>query len=144
MATPNDAAKSPVATENPALAKSSPQEAAEEHSKYPDLRAAALEQRKRASPGETPAGMRELYTFWSDILVNKFNVRMYEDFRACALEDSRREPPSEFGIRCLLAFYDKVLKGERQPLPAAFYPHLSEAQTIVGGWPSASNGNAEI
>ncbi len=88
--------------------------------------------------------MKDLYTFWSDILVNKFNVRMYEDFRTSALEDSRREPPSEFGLKRLIVFYEKVLKGSRQPLPAAFYPHYSEAQEISKLRQSAANGQAQV
>ncbi|CAK7235964.1 hypothetical protein SBRCBS47491_009475 [Sporothrix bragantina] len=99
---------------------------------YPKLRSLALEQRGRAKAGEVPATMKHLYRFWSHCLPDKFNVRMYEDFRNFALEDARRSTPNDFGLKCLLQYYSKVLSNSSntRPYPSVFLPHHTEAKQL--------------
>ncbi|OAA53750.1 La domain family protein [Niveomyces insectorum RCEF 264] len=109
---------------------------------YPELRAKAFEQRKHAKSGETPAGMKHLYSFWSHCLPDKFNVRMYDDFRSSALEDARRSPPNDYGLRCLLRYYNHVLfgTGSTKPYPAVFTPHHAEARQLSDSLKPRVNG----
>ncbi|CAK7203947.1 hypothetical protein SEUCBS139899_006697 [Sporothrix eucalyptigena] len=99
---------------------------------YPELRTRALEQRNKAKAGEVPATMKHLYRFWSHCLPDKFNVRMYEDFRTFALEDAHRSTPSDFGLKCLLQYYNRVLftSANARPYPAVFLPHHNEAKQL--------------
>lgn len=100
---------------------------------YPELRARALEQRQHVKSGETPAGMKHLYRFWSHCLPDKFNVRMYEDFRSLALDDARNTPSNDFGLRQLVRYYNHVLidpTGTR-PYPSVFLPHFTEAKELL-------------
>ncbi|KJR88419.1 RNA-binding protein Lupus La [Sporothrix schenckii 1099-18] len=99
---------------------------------YPDMRARALEQRASAKDNEVPATMKHLYRFWSHCLPDKFNVRMYEDFRTFALEDARRGAPNDFGLKCLLQYYDRVLSSSSnaKAYPAVFLPHQEEAKKL--------------
>ncbi|CAK7267978.1 hypothetical protein SEPCBS119000_002826 [Sporothrix epigloea] len=99
---------------------------------YPKLRALALEQRSKAKAGEIPSTMKQLYRFWSHCLPDKFNVRMYEDFRAFAVEDARQRTPNDFGLKCLLQYYNNVLSGPAtaRPYPSVFLPHCAEAKQV--------------
>lgn len=99
---------------------------------YPDLRARALELRANAKASEVPATMKHLYRFWSHCLPDKFNVRMYEDFRTFALEDARRSASNDFGLKCLLQYYNQVLfnSGNTRPYPTVFLPHHTEAKQL--------------
>ncbi len=119
----------------------------EEHDTYLNLRAKALEKRKSAKPGETPALMKDLYNFWSDCLLEKFNVRMYEDFRSCALEDGRLGTPSKYGLTLLLGYYQEILFAGKErlwnsgkPYPAVFSPHYAEAQQALDPDHAVTNG----
>ncbi|EFX04742.1 La domain family protein protein [Grosmannia clavigera kw1407] len=106
---------------------------------YPGLRTKAFDQRKNSKSGETPAAMKHLYQFWSHCLPDKFNVRMYEDFRSSALEDARGDMPCDFGLRCLLRYYNHVLTDAGpKPYPSVFVPHFTEARELVGSWKAAS------
>lgn len=109
---------------------------------YPELRAKALEQRANAKPGDTPAAMKHLYRFWSHCLPDKFNVRMYEDFRTLALEDARRSSPNDFGLKCLLRYYNQVLFNSNgaRPYPAVFMPHHMEAKQLSESPKARING----
>ena len=99
---------------------------------YPKLRALALEQRGKAKAGEMPATMKHLYQFWLQCLPEKFNVRMYEDFRAFALEDARSSTSTDYGLQCLLEYYNQVLtnSANARPYPSVFLPHHTEAKQL--------------
>ncbi|KAL1838311.1 hypothetical protein VTJ49DRAFT_2823 [Mycothermus thermophilus] len=102
---------------------------------YPEIRSAALEQRRNAKDGETPREMQKLYKFWSHLLLNDFNAKVYEEFRSLALEDASRETPSTCGLNSLLEFYNKLLLSgnTRKPwpqdraVPEIFTAHMNEA-----------------
>ncbi|KAK4128345.1 hypothetical protein N657DRAFT_561936 [Parathielavia appendiculata] len=102
---------------------------------YSEIRQAALEQRQNAKAGETPREMQKLYKFWSQMLLNDFNAKVYQEFRNFALEDASREAPSKYGLKYLLEFYDRLLlkTNTRKPwpqdraVPEIFTAHLNEA-----------------
>ncbi|CAK7263308.1 hypothetical protein SEPCBS57363_000508 [Sporothrix epigloea] len=112
---------------------------------YPKLRALALEQRSKAKAGEIPPTMKHLYRFWSHCLPDKFNVRMYEDFRAFAVEDARCSTPNDFGLKCLLQYYNKVLSNstDARPYPSVFIPHHAEAKQVSESQPFKSKINGD-
>ncbi|KIW13019.1 hypothetical protein PV08_08206 [Exophiala spinifera] len=56
--------------------------------------------------------LEPLYSFWSDFLVDKFNVGMYEEFKSTASADM--EEGSASGMNHLIRYYGKVLSG---PIP---------------------------
>ncbi|KAL2269854.1 hypothetical protein VTJ83DRAFT_2038 [Remersonia thermophila] len=117
---------------------------------YTEIRNAALEQRRNAKDGETPKEMQKLYKFWSHLLLNDFNAKVYQEFRSLALEDASRETPSTCGLKNLLDFYNKLLlsSNARKPwpqdraVPEIFTAHMNEAVELnrrLGG-----NGAAAI
>jgi la-related protein 1 len=79
--------------------------------------------------------MQKLYKFWSQMLLNDFNSKVYQEFRDFALEDASGEAPSKCGLKYLLEFYDKLLikTNTRKPwpqdraVPEIFTAHLNEA-----------------
>jgi la-related protein 1 len=116
---------------------------------YAEIRQAALEQRLNAKAGETPREMQKLYKFWSQMLLNDFNAKVYQEFRNLALEDASREAPSKYGLKYLLEFYDRLLlkTNTRKPwpqdraVPEIFTAHLNEAVELnnkLGGKDAAT------
>lgn len=79
--------------------------------------------------------MQKLYNFWSQMLLNDFNAKVYQEFRDLALEDASREAPSTSGLKSLLEFYEKLLleTNTRKPwpqdraVPEIFTAHMNEA-----------------
>ncbi|KAL2129988.1 hypothetical protein VTI74DRAFT_7032 [Chaetomium olivicolor] len=117
---------------------------------YTEIRKAALEQRKGAKSGETPREMQKLYKFWSKMLLNDFNAKVYQEFRDLALEDASQEAPAKHGLKYLLEFYDKLLlnTNTRKPwpqdraVPEIFTAHLNEAVELdrkIGSKEAAAN-----
>ncbi|KAK4158188.1 hypothetical protein C8A00DRAFT_28897 [Chaetomidium leptoderma] len=102
---------------------------------YTEIRKAALEQRQNAKAGETPREMQKLFKFWSQMLLNDFNAKVYQEFRDLALEDASREVPLTCGLTHLVEFYDRLLleTNTRKPwpqdraVPEIFTAHLNEA-----------------
>ncbi|KIW44315.1 uncharacterized protein PV06_05333 [Exophiala oligosperma] len=75
--------------------------------------------------------LEPLYSFWSDFLVDKFNVGMYEEFKSTASADIAEGSAS--GMNHLIRYYGKVLSG---PIPvserlAADMVQLSRQETDV-------------
>lgn len=79
--------------------------------------------------------MQKLYKFWSQMLLNDFNAKVYREFRELALEDASREAPLRCGLKYLLEFYEKLLleTNTRKPWPQGraapeiFTAHFNEA-----------------
>ena len=79
--------------------------------------------------------MQKLYKFWSQMLLNDFNAKVYQEFRDLAFEDASSEAPSKYGLKSLLEFYDRLLlkTNTRKPwpqdraVPEIFTAHLNEA-----------------
>jgi la-related protein 1 len=102
---------------------------------YSEIRKAALEHRQNSKAGDAPREMQKLYKFWSQMLLNDFNAKVYQEFRDLALEDASAEAPSKYGLKSLLEFYDKLLlkTNTRKPwpqdraVPEIFTAHLNEA-----------------
>lgn len=102
---------------------------------YNEIRREALERRRTAQPGETPALMRQLYQFWSEMLLKDFNSNVYTEFRELAMQDISQEVPSRYGLRHLLDFYEKLLldnEGQKpwpqgRAIPGIFQLHFQEA-----------------
>lgn len=102
---------------------------------YNEIRRAALQRRRAAQPGETPALMRQLYQFWSEMLLRDFNSNVYTEFRELAMQDVSQEVPSRYGLRQLLDFYEKLLldsEGQKpwpqgRAIPGIFQLHFQEA-----------------
>ncbi|KAK3354123.1 hypothetical protein B0H65DRAFT_543476 [Neurospora tetraspora] len=76
---------------------------------YTVVRQAALNQRQKATTGETPKEMQTLYEFWSKLLLKNFNDKVYSEFRTLALEDASKEAPNKQGLKCLLEYYNNIL-----------------------------------
>lgn len=117
---------------------SSPQTRQRETHPYSDFKRAALGEREQAQPGETPRMMRELYKFWSVLLLRDFNSNVYTQFRELALEDVARDVPARCGLKHLLGFYEKLLldsDGDKpwpqgRAIPGIFQLHFQEALEI--------------
>jgi la-related protein 1 len=79
--------------------------------------------------------MQKLYNFWSQMLLNDFNAKVYQEFRDLALEDASREAPLTSGLKSLVEFYEKLLleTNTRKPwpqdraVPEIFTAHMNEA-----------------
>jgi la-related protein 1 len=79
--------------------------------------------------------MQKLYNFWSQMLLNDFNAKVYQEFRDLALEDASHEAPSTSGLKSLVEFYEKLLleTNTRKPwpqdraVPEIFTAHMNEA-----------------
>jgi la-related protein 1 len=105
---------------------------------YTEIRKAALEQRQTTKANETPKEMQKLYKFWSQMLLNDFNAKVYEEFRGLAFEDALQEAPSRCGLKSLLEFYEKLLlkTNTRKPwpqdraVPEIFTAHMNEAMEL--------------
>ncbi|KAK4238245.1 hypothetical protein C8A03DRAFT_15268 [Achaetomium macrosporum] len=105
---------------------------------YTEIRKAALDERQNAKSGETPKSMQKLYRFWSQMLLNDFNAKVYQEFRDLALEDASREIPVKVGLKYLLEFYDGLLlhTNTRKPwpqdraVPEIFTAHFNEAAEL--------------
>src|SRR5437868_6602251 len=84
--------------------------------------------------------MRELYRFWSKMLVNDFNSNVYTEFRTLALEDATRDVPAKCGLEYLLQFYDKLLLNNEGPkpwpqdraIPGVLQDHFKNAVQVGG------------
>jgi la-related protein 1 len=82
--------------------------------------------------------MHKLYKFWSRMLLNDFNAKVYQEFRDLALEDASREIPVKVGLKYLLEFYDGLLlhTNTRKPwpkdraVPEIFTAHFNEAAEL--------------
>ncbi|KAK4449423.1 La-related protein 1A [Podospora aff. communis PSN243] len=102
---------------------------------YGEIRQEALEARKHAQPGETPAPMRNLYRFWSEMLVKDFNSRVYTEFKDLAFADVNGSVPALTGIKHLLDFYRKLIYDTEAPklwpqgraMPSILQLHFYEA-----------------
>jgi len=116
---------------------------------YNEIRRVALEKRGGASPGETPVPMRNLYQFWSQMLLKDFNSSVYTEFRELALDDIRRDVPARYGLKHLLEFYRKLLldtDGQKpwpqgRAIPGIFQLHFQEAlefDRTIGSRPDAT------
>lgn len=121
-------------SETPTWFKDQPTESAVKRP-YNQVKQAALAERKQASVGETPEQMRGLYKFWSQLLLQNFNARLYGEFRSLSLEDAAQDRFS--GLRYLLDFLnnlhdDKIHKPWLQTptIPEVFQLHLAEANQM--------------
>ncbi|KAK1757613.1 La-related protein 1A [Echria macrotheca] len=107
---------------------------------YNEIKQEALEARSNAQPGETPWPMRELYRFWSKMLVNDFNSNVYTEFRTLALEDASRDVPAKCGMEYLLQFYNRLLRHNEGPkpwpqgraIPGVLQEHYINAEQVGG------------
>lgn len=106
---------------------------------YTSVREAALNQRRNAQVGVTPREMEELYRFWSTMLLNHFNAKVYEQFRVFAFQDIAAQQPLRCGLDQLIGFYDKLLLDTeiRKPwpvnraVPSVFVNHYAEAKDLL-------------
>lgn len=102
---------------------------------YNEIKREALEKRSGAQPGDTPALMRQLYRFWSRMLLKDFNSNVYTEFRELAMRDASEEVPARCGLKHLLDFYEKLLldsEGQKpwpqdRAIPSIFQLHFQEA-----------------
>lgn len=116
---------------------------------YTEIRTAALEERRHAKAGDTCRLMQKLYKFWSQMLLNDFNAKVYQEFRDLALEDASREMPVKGGLKYLLELYNGLLfdNNIRKPwpqgraVPEIFTAHYNEAVELdrkLGGKDAAT------
>lgn len=59
-----------------------------------------------------PGALEPLYNFWTDFLVDKFNLGMYQEFSSVAA--SEQQEGNDSGILHLVRFFGKILTG---PIP---------------------------
>lgn len=71
---------------------------------YFAARAEALNDRKHGLDG----ALEPMYEFWSNFLVNRFNLSMYNEFKTFAREDL--DQGDERGNNALMSYYDGALK----------------------------------
>ncbi|KAM7190371.1 La-related protein 1A [Naviculisporaceae sp. PSN 640] len=124
----------PTPSETPTWFKNEPIETAVKRP-YSQVKQAALAQRQQANAGETPEQMRGLYKFWSQLLIQNFNARLYQEFRSLSLEDADQD--KLFGLRYLLDFLNNLYNDQvKKPwlqtpiIPEVFQLHLQEANDI--------------
>lgn len=77
---------------------------------YLSLHDVAFQQRHLGVEG----ALEPLYSFWSDFLVDKFNVGMYQEFKAAAVNDLQEGNDS--GMAHLVRYFSKILGG---PIPVS-------------------------
>jgi hypothetical protein len=77
---------------------------------YQSLHDVAFQQRQHGVEG----ALEPLYSFWSDFLVDKFNVGMYQEFKTAATNDLQQGNGS--GMSHLVQYYGKLLGG---PIPVS-------------------------
>lgn len=71
---------------------------------YPTARAEALQDRDHGIEG----ALEPMYSFWSNFLVEHFNLSMYREFKELSTEDLARG--DDAGFHHLLNYYDMALK----------------------------------
>lgn len=81
---------------------------------YQSLHDVAFEQRRMGVAG----ALEPLYNFWTDFLVDKFNLGMYQEFSNIAI--SEQQEGNDSGILHLVRFFGKILAG-----PAAISERLA-------------------
>ncbi|KAJ9609880.1 hypothetical protein H2200_006209 [Cladophialophora chaetospira] len=81
---------------------------------YQSLHDVAFEQRRMGVTG----ALEPLYNFWTDFLVDKFNLGMYQEFSNIAI--SEQQEGNDSGILHLVRFFGKILAG-----PAAISERLA-------------------
>src|SRR5262245_3123368 len=72
---------------------------------YQSLHDVAFQQRQLGVDG----ALEPLYSFWSDFLVDKFNLGMYQEFKTTALKDLQEG--NDGGMKHLVRYYGKLLSG---------------------------------
>ena len=72
---------------------------------YLSLHDVAFQERQMGVKG----ALEPLYNFWTDFLVDKFNLGMYEEFKDTAISDLQEGNDS--GMSYLVRFFGKVLTG---------------------------------
>jgi hypothetical protein len=77
---------------------------------YQSLHDVAFQQRQLGIEG----ALEPLYSFWSDFLVDKFNLGMYQEFKATAVHDLQEG--SDSGMDHLARYFGKVLNA---PIPVS-------------------------
>ncbi|KIX04919.1 uncharacterized protein Z518_05790 [Rhinocladiella mackenziei CBS 650.93] len=77
---------------------------------YQSLHDVAFQQRQHGVEG----ALEPLYSFWSDFLVDKFNLGMYQEFKTSAVNDLQEGNDS--GMTHLVRYYGKLLSG---PVPVS-------------------------
>ncbi|EXJ77633.1 hypothetical protein A1O3_09861 [Capronia epimyces CBS 606.96] len=77
---------------------------------YQSLHDVAFQQRQLGVEG----ALEPLYSFWSDFLMDKFNVGMYQEFKSTAVNDVQQGNGG--GMAHLVRFYGKLLGG---PVPVS-------------------------
>lgn len=85
-----------------------PPQAGQYDQTYLSLHDVAFQQRLLGVDG----ALEPVYSFWSDFLVDKFNMGMYEEFKATAINDLQEGSGS--GMAHLVRYYGKLLTG---PIP---------------------------
>ncbi len=85
-----------------------PPQAGQYDQTYQSLHDVAFQQRQLGVEG----ALEPLYSFWSDFLVDKFNLGMYQEFKATAVQD--QEAGSDRGMDHLAQYFGRVLNG---PIP---------------------------
>lgn len=94
--------------------------------------------------------MKEVYKYWSQLLLSQFNGNVYKEFRDLAMHDASQAVPSRFGLEVLLDFYNKLLmdsNGQKpwpqgRAVPDFLVAHFREAKDLEKS--SASRSDVAI